>query len=383
VFFNRASQARPAVKKVGELVNFKAHKQKKYISLMLVPSYSGAKTRSVHIPRTLFFGTFLFFLLLASSILGFHLRAIHFENLTHTLAYTLEETIENFYEYRITAGDLHTYLLDNSADVYARLGQEQHRARAEMWQQESRHLGDFEYVQSALHELERQIALFETERKQTLETLTRRAGFIPPIANTVRYLVQSQEILAGELFESPPLPSVLGARTPSSDAELFARIASLTEKFENQQLLLANILEYKAKMEQHLRTYPTLNPLPGRGITSGFGTRRDPITGRQAFHTGVDIPAPTGTPILAAGGGTVVFSGWRGGYGNVIFICHGGDLQTRYAHNSRNLVFEGDIVQRGQTIAYVGSTGRSISPHLHYEVLRGGSHINPVPFMNE
>ncbi|MCL1862477.1 MAG: M23 family metallopeptidase, partial [Defluviitaleaceae bacterium] len=132
-----------------------------------------------------------------------------------------------------------------------------------------------------------------------------------------------------------------------------------------------------------LSNYPTLMPIIGGRITSGFGSRRDPITGRTAFHEGVDIPAPSGTPIHAAGGGTVSYSGWRGGYGNVVFIDHGSGLQTRYAHNTRNLVTVGQRVERGDVIAYVGSTGRSLSPHLHYEVLRNGNQINPVPFITE
>ena len=121
-------------------------------------------------------------------------------------------------------------------------------------------------------------------------------------------------------------------------------------------------------------------PLPGRGVNSGYGNRRDPFTGRTSFHTGVDIPAPLGTNIFAAEAGTVVFSGWMGGYGNTVLIDHGNDMQTLYGHASTLLVRNGDRVTRGQVIARVGSTGRSTGNHLHFEVRINGNHTNPMNF---
>lgn len=100
-------------------------------------------------------------------------------------------------------------------------------------------------------------------------------------------------------------------------------------------------------------------------------------------HGGVDIPAPTGTPIRAAGGGTIIYAGWRNGYGNTVKIDHGHGIVTLYAHNTRNNVHVGQRVERGDIIAYVGSTGRSTGPHLHYEVQINGVARNPVPFLLE
>jgi len=118
-------------------------------------------------------------------------------------------------------------------------------------------------------------------------------------------------------------------------------------------------------------------PIKGR-ISSRFGERRDPIHGRHRHHSGVDIAAGRGTPIPAAAAGTVVFAGRRGGYGNLVEIEHADGRRTRYAHTDRILVAAGDRVEDGQTIASVGSTGRSTGPHLHFEVRENGAGVDPL-----
>ncbi|HMN92564.1 MAG TPA: M23 family metallopeptidase [Hydrogenophaga sp.] len=127
---------------------------------------------------------------------------------------------------------------------------------------------------------------------------------------------------------------------------------------------------------------PTEEPVAGGRIGSGFGFRIDPITGRSAMHTGLDFPADTGTPILAAAGGVVVVQEYHPAYGKMVEIDHGNDLITRYAHASRVHVAKGEIVRRGQHIADVGSTGRSTGPHLHFEVLLAGVPQDPRRFLD-
>jgi murein DD-endopeptidase MepM/ murein hydrolase activator NlpD len=126
---------------------------------------------------------------------------------------------------------------------------------------------------------------------------------------------------------------------------------------------------------------PTEEPVTGGRIGSPFGFRIDPITGRSALHTGLDFPADTGTPIVAAAGGVVVVQDVHPAYGNMVEVDHGNDLITRYAHASRVLVKKGDIVKRGQVIAEVGSTGRSTGPHLHFEVWVSGVPQDPARFL--
>jgi murein DD-endopeptidase MepM/ murein hydrolase activator NlpD len=117
--------------------------------------------------------------------------------------------------------------------------------------------------------------------------------------------------------------------------------------------------------------------LPGQ-ITSGFGQRNDPIDGTSKYHTGVDLRAAEGSPILAAGAGTVRNAGPRGGYGNAVEVDHGGGLTTLYGHASELLVKPGDKVAAGQTIARVGQTGRATGPHLHFEVRVNDRPVDPT-----
>jgi murein DD-endopeptidase MepM/ murein hydrolase activator NlpD len=124
-----------------------------------------------------------------------------------------------------------------------------------------------------------------------------------------------------------------------------------------------------------------LRPVPG-SISSGFGYRTDPVTGAQAFHAGIDLAAPCGTPIKAAGNGTVVLVGWDpSGYGNYVVINHGGGLATLYGHQSAVAAANGQVVTAGQVIGYVGSTGKSTGCHLHFEVRVNGNPVNPLGYL--
>jgi murein DD-endopeptidase MepM/ murein hydrolase activator NlpD len=118
-------------------------------------------------------------------------------------------------------------------------------------------------------------------------------------------------------------------------------------------------------------------PVDSTRVTSKFGMRRHPLLGYSRMHKGIDFGAPYGAPIMAATDGTVSFAGWHGGHGRYVMVKHNGNLTTAYAHMSRMLVRVGAHVSAGQVIGYVGSTGLSTGPHLHYEVYRNGQAINP------
>ena len=127
---------------------------------------------------------------------------------------------------------------------------------------------------------------------------------------------------------------------------------------------------------------PSALPVNIGFFSSNFGWRLDPFTGQRAMHEGVDFVADVGAPIKAAAGGIVVYSDIHAGYGNMIEIDHGNGLVSRYAHASKRLVKDGDVVMRGQKIGEVGSTGRSTGPHLHFEVLLNGTPQNPTRYLN-
>lgn len=128
--------------------------------------------------------------------------------------------------------------------------------------------------------------------------------------------------------------------------------------------------------------YRTLmrTPINGARLSSGFGNRKHPILGYTKAHRGTDFAAPTGTPIMAAGDGLVEYAGWNGSYGRYVRIAHNGTFKTAYAHMSgiKKGVRSGTRVNQGEIIGYVGSTGRSTGPHLHYEILVNGRHVNPL-----
>jgi murein DD-endopeptidase MepM/ murein hydrolase activator NlpD len=184
-------------------------------------------------------------------------------------------------------------------------------------------------------------------------------------------------------FGSPPAqggPSAGAARSMETEALLDAldELGQRLAERERQLGILAGVV-----MDRHLAASirPEGRPLEGGWVTSGYGMRTDPFTGKEVFHEGIDFSGREGDHILAVAAGIVTFSGRKTGYGNLVEITHGNGLKTRYAHNQANLVEVGDVAEKGQVVALLGSTGRSTGPHVHFEVLRNGKHVNPVKYL--
>jgi murein DD-endopeptidase MepM/ murein hydrolase activator NlpD len=129
------------------------------------------------------------------------------------------------------------------------------------------------------------------------------------------------------------------------------------------------------------RVIPSGRPVTEGWLSSGFGKRADPFTGKQEYHDGVDFAGKEGADVMSVGDGVVTWSGKRSGYGNLVEINHGNGYVTRYGHNKEQLVDVGDTVKKGQMIALMGSTGRSTGPHVHFEVLRNGKPVNPSRYI--
>lgn len=122
-------------------------------------------------------------------------------------------------------------------------------------------------------------------------------------------------------------------------------------------------------------------PLPAMDIASEYGMRLHPIHGDHRMHHGIDLDADAGTPVSTISDGIVTFAGERGGYGNLVIVDHGGGYETRYGHQEQLTVMEGDLLRSGDVIGYVGSTGASTGPHLHFEVRRDGVSVDPEPWL--
>lgn len=158
-------------------------------------------------------------------------------------------------------------------------------------------------------------------------------------------------------------------------------VAELDRALRHVEDQLDQVGSATAQRNLGLMTFPSRLPVLGATLGSVFGNRTDPINHRLAFHAGLDFSAPHGSPVYAAAGGRIIKAGWHDDFGWVIEIDHGNRLVTRYAHTSKMLVKEGDVVVPGQQIALVGSSGRSTGPHLHFEVLRDGEYTDPQDYL--
>ena len=169
-----------------------------------------------------------------------------------------------------------------------------------------------------------------------------------------------------------------------SDAKLVVstsqNIDILSKQLYIQSKSFDEIVALLGKNEERLLCLPAIQPVSNKDLkstSSGFGMRIDPVYKTPKFHAGMDFAAPTGTDIYVTGNGIVSYSGWKQGYGNTVIVNHGYGYETLYAHMNETLVSEGRRVKRGEVIGLVGNTGKSVGPHLHYEVRYRGNPQNP------
>ena len=197
-----------------------------------------------------------------------------------------------------------------------------------------------------------------------------------------------------------PLRAAQAAKPATGGEEQFRSLFSSWQAIEKQQAPLAAVSE-AANLAASSRpsgaapliaftgnpfrrsgaSIPSRIPVEGFHMSSDFGMRVHPVLGGRRMHKGVDLPAPVGTPIHATADGIVSRADWFSSYGLYVSLEHGGNIETRYGHMSRLNVAAGQEVHKGDIIGYVGTTGRSTGPHLHYEVRIAGEAVNPVPYM--
>ena len=175
----------------------------------------------------------------------------------------------------------------------------------------------------------------------------------------------------------------VGAGSNVAVPQVVDQMQSLNYQLDNREAQLWALEGVLMNQDLNDRVYPQGRPVGSGWISSYFGKRTDPFTGKPANHTGIDFAGKLGAEVVAVADGVVSWSADRYGYGIMVEINHGNGYATRYAHNSENLVAVGDEVKKGQPVALMGETGRATGPNLHFEVLKGGHRVNPVNFIRE
>jgi murein DD-endopeptidase MepM/ murein hydrolase activator NlpD len=234
------------------------------------------------------------------------------------------------------------------------------------------------------------IATIRQENEDTLDAMAIRIAQmnarIIRLDALGRRLTDMADLEDGEFdFNTPP--ALGGPEEPVATGsniavpEVVEAMQNLDIQLDNREAQLGVLESVIANQILNERVYPQGRPVNSGWISSYFGKRTDPFTGKAANHTGIDFAGRSGADVVAVAAGVVTWSAKRYGYGMMVEINHGNGYATRYAHNSENLVAVGDEVKKGQKVALMGDTGRATGPNLHFEVLRDGRRVNPVNFI--
>jgi murein DD-endopeptidase MepM/ murein hydrolase activator NlpD len=229
----------------------------------------------------------------------------------------------------------------------------------------------------------------ERQAEENIDALTARIGqlnaHILRLDALGRRLVTMADLDDGEFnFDEPPArggPDAEEAELFPESPEIAAMLEELALQVESRsdQLTVLERLLTSRRVSEEQR--PEGRPVDSGWLSSYFGKRTDPFSGKQSFHAGIDFAGTEGSNVLAVASGVITWSGKRHGYGQMVEISHGNGLVTRYAHNSENLVEVGDTVKKGQTIALMGRSGRATGPHVHFEVLKNDRKVNPLKYV--
>jgi len=238
---------------------------------------------------------------------------------------------------------------------------------------------------------EQQAALEETKRNAQahIDALSQRLGQLQAHVLRIDALGQRLTKMAkldkGEFnFDQPPPqggPENASELQSADTQQVTQTIDDLSRQLQDREDQLSVLETMMLHSNLRAQVSPAGRPIKGGWLSSYFGYRNDPFTGKREHHNGVDFAGKLGSDIIAVAAGVVTWSGDRYGYGNMVEIDHGNGYVTRYAHNQKNLVKVGDKIAKGQLIAKMGSSGRSTGPHVHFEVLRNGRVVDPLKHM--
>ncbi len=233
-----------------------------------------------------------------------------------------------------------------------------------------------------------QLAHIRQEADADIDALSSRIGLLQAHVMRLdalgRKLVKMASIDKTE-FDFDSSPALGGPETASNRVfeqdELSQAIDQLGLQLHKRQNQLVVMEDLVLNENLQKEVQPSGRPITKGWLSSYFGMRTHPISGRREMHKGIDFAGNMGGPVIAVAKGVVTYAGKRYSYGNLVEIAHGNGYSTRYAHNSRILVSVGDTVEKGFQIAEIGSSGRSTGPHVHFEVIKNGVEINPVRFI--
>lgn len=253
-------------------------------------------------------------------------------------------------------------------------------------QQEGSLVGEWQhYLQSDTHKLKE----LQHYTEQHLQVLTQQMGKIE--ANLMRINALGEKLVEHAHLDSQEFNfnqevgmggPILAENEKGSLSTTLKELDSLLDKRYAQLTALHQALQIR--LGQHELSFSGLGkPVNSGWVSSFFGRRHDPFTGNKAWHSGVDIVAKEGAEIKALASGVISFAAEKGGYGNLVEINHGNGLATRYGHNKQILVQPGELVRKGQTIALLGSSGRSTGPHVHIEVHKDGQPVDPGIYFSD
>ncbi|HUF74310.1 MAG TPA: M23 family metallopeptidase [Gammaproteobacteria bacterium] len=245
--------------------------------------------------------------------------------------------------------------------------------------------------EAGLKQQERLLASTRAALRQNLDALALRIGQMNAHVVRLDALGSRLTLMAGlndGEFDFSTIPPLGGpeALVFGADGNQLGRVVETLDRLDlqltdrSQQLGVLEDLLLNRKLADEV--HPEGRPVTTGYISSTFGERSDPFTGRRAFHEGVDFAGREGNDIVAVASGVVTWAGDRYGYGQMVEVNHGNGYATRYAHNAENLVSVGETVKRGDVIARMGDTGRATGPNLHFEVLRDGRAVDPLTVIN-
>lgn len=220
-------------------------------------------------------------------------------------------------------------------------------------------------------------AVSSSEYKGMKETVGYYSGQFRLLKSTMSALKETEKEFK-QLFSLNSKGTVLESYNSSDSGGI--DMEALMVNVKNTVTTVADVRDFLSEQRNVYMATPMGWPVEGR-VTSSFGKRIHPLTKKKDFHSGIDISSKAGTRIKATADGIVRYSGWAGGNGNLVVIEHGFGYTTSYAHNKKNLVKTGQIITRGDIVAYVGSTGNSTGPHSHYEIWKNKKSVNPRPFI--